>query len=291
MNLIHKITKIATALAGLFLTTTMDAAPLKINGSTTVNLPVAEAAEVLRAEQKMEIQVDTQGGSSGGISLLGEGQVQLGMSSKPVSAEDRKKFPKCDFKEIRIGEDAVALVVSPDVWAGGVKSLSAEQAKGLYEGKIKNWKEVGGPDQRVVFFNKEPGRGTWEVFANWLYGSAKAASAVSWPEVGGNEEARQKVATTKGAVTQLSAMWADSKRVFPLAIKTADGREIAPVAEHIATQAYPMSRALYVLSHGEPQGDAKVMVDFLLSDKGQVLVQKHGFLRLADLNPATASTR
>ena len=101
----------------------VSAEPLKINGSTTVNLPVAEAAEILRAEKGMTIQVDTQGGSSGGISMLAEGLVQLGMTSKPVSAADRAKFPRCDFREIQIGEDAVAMIVSKDVWDGGVKSL------------------------------------------------------------------------------------------------------------------------------------------------------------------------
>ena len=55
--------------ASLFTTFATNAETLKINGSTTVNLPVAEAAEILRAEQKMEIQVDTQGGSAGGISM------------------------------------------------------------------------------------------------------------------------------------------------------------------------------------------------------------------------------
>ena len=65
----------------------------KINGSTTVNLPVAEAAEILRAEQKMDIQVDTQGGSAGGISMLGDGLVQIGMISKHVSDDDRAKYP------------------------------------------------------------------------------------------------------------------------------------------------------------------------------------------------------
>src|SRR6478735_978074 len=66
---------------------------LKINGSTTVNLPAAEAAEILRAEQKMDIQIDTQGGSSGGISMLGDGLVQIGMASKPVSDDARAKYP------------------------------------------------------------------------------------------------------------------------------------------------------------------------------------------------------
>jgi hypothetical protein len=65
----------------LFLCWPAHAALLKVNGSTTVNLPVAEAAEFLRTEQKMEIQIDTQGGSSGGISTLGEGLVQVGMEA------------------------------------------------------------------------------------------------------------------------------------------------------------------------------------------------------------------
>src|SRR5688500_4996129 len=107
--------------------------PLKINGSTTVNLPVAEAAEILRAEKGMQIQVDTQGGSAGGISALGDGLVQMGMSSKHLSKADRAKYPKIAFKEIHIGEDAVALVVSRDVWEGGVKALTKQQVRDIYE--------------------------------------------------------------------------------------------------------------------------------------------------------------
>jgi phosphate transport system substrate-binding protein len=255
---------------------------LKINGSTTVNLPVAEAAEVLRAEKKMDIQIDTQGGSSGGISMLGEGLVQVGMISKHVSQTDREKFPKCQYKEIQIGEDAVALIVSKDVWEGGVKTVTKEQVADIYEGRIKNWKEVGGPDRRIVFFNKEPGRGTWEVFVHWLYGDPKKAPQVSFPEVGGNEETRNKVASTKGALSQLSSSWADGKTVFALSLKV-DGKEIAPVTANIASRIYPLSRPLFVLTNGEPSGESKVLIDFLLSERGQQLVKKHGYLPLAEL--------
>lgn len=255
---------------------------LKINGSTTVNMTVAEAAEILRAERGMDIQVDTQGGSSGGISMLGDGLVQMGMASKHVADEDRTKFAKCDFKEIHIGEDAVALIVSKDVWDGGVKSVTLEQMKGIYEGKVKNWMEVGGPDQRIAFFNKEPGRGTWEVFAHWLYKDHKKAPQVNFPEVGGNEETRNKVASTKGALSQLSASWADGVRVYALSLKV-NGKDVAPTADNIATHAYPMSRPLFVLTNGAPAGEAKAMVDFLLGDRGQSLVKKHGYLPLAEL--------
>jgi phosphate transport system substrate-binding protein len=256
---------------------------LKINGSTTVNLPAAEAAEILRSEKKMDIQVDTQGGSSGGISMLGEGLVQIGMVSKHVNDEDKAKFPRCAYKEIQVGEDAVALIVSKDVWEGGVKALSKAQIKAIYEGEIKNWKQVGGPDKRIAFFNKEPGRGTWEVFANWAYGDHKKAPQVSFPEVGGNEETRNKVASTRGAMSQLSSSWADGKTVFALSIKDESGAVIDPTVENIATHKYPLSRPLALITNGDPSGDAKTFVDFLLGERGQELMKKHGYLALAQL--------
>jgi phosphate transport system substrate-binding protein len=261
---------------------------LKINGSTTVNLPAAEAAEILRAEKKMEIQIDTQGGSSGGISMLADGQVQIGMISKHVTDEDRAKFPKVKFKEIHIGEDAVAMVVSADVWEGGVKSLSKQQAKGIYEGTITNWSELGGPNRRIAFFNKEPGRGTWEVFVHWVYGSPKQAPLVNFPEVGGNEETRNKVASTKGALSQLSSSWADGKKVFALALINDAKESVPPTNENIATKKYPMSRPLFLLTNGEPRGESRTFVDFVLSDRGQVLVRKHGYLGLSDLKAHSA---
>jgi phosphate transport system substrate-binding protein len=260
------------------------AGTLKINGSTTVNLPVAEASEILRAEQKLDIQVDTQGGSSGGISMLGEGLVQIGMISKHISEDDRKKYPQCAFKEIHIGEDAVALSVSKDVWENGVRTLSKTQAKAIYEGKITNWKDVGGTkSQRIAFFNKEPGRGTWEVFVHWIYGNPKSAPRVSFPEVGGNEETRNKVASTRGAISQLSSSWADGSKVFALALIGGDDQPAQPTEENIANRKYPMSRPLFVLTNGEPANEAKIMVDFLLSERGQALVKKHGYLPLQAL--------
>ena len=259
------------------------AAPLRINGSTTVNLPVAEAAEILRAEKQMQITVDTQGGSSGGISMLGDGQIEIGMASKHVGDADRAKFPKVHFRETHIGEDAVALIVSKDVWEGGVRSLDKQQVRDIYEGKIRNWKQLGGPDRRIAFFNKEPGRGTWEVFTHWLYGDSKKAPQVSFPEVGGNEETRNKVASTRGALSQLSSSWADGKTVFALGIRLESGGIVEATPGNIANRSYPMSRPLFVLTNGEPMGEARTLIDFLLSPRGQALVRKHGYLSLDQL--------
>lgn len=274
-----------SVLATLSLLSTGAAAEtLRINGSTTVNPVVVEAAEVLRAKKNMQIQVDTQGGSSGGISALADGRVQIGMSSRPINDEDRKKYPGVQFNPVSIGVDAVALIVSRDVWEGGVKALTRAQMQQIYEGKVKNWKELGGPDQRIVFFNKEPGRGTWEVFAHWAYGDAKKAPSVSHPEVGANEEARAKVGSTRGAISQLSSNWVDNKKVFALGVKLDNGQVVRPDAAHISDGSYPLTRPLFVITNGSPKAEAKTMVDFLLSKEGQALVRKHGYLALADFH-------
>jgi phosphate transport system substrate-binding protein len=267
----------AAALAGLAAVAVGAAdAALRVNGSTTVNPVVSEAAAVLRAEQGLEIQVDTAGGSAGGIAALADDRADVAMASRPLVAGDFERFPGVDFHATRIGTDAVALVVSRDVWQGGVRCLGRRQVRGLYEGTIGNWRQVGGPDRRVVFFDKEPGRGTWEVFAAWLYGTADAAPLVSLPTVGSNEEGRSKVASTRGAITQLSAAWADGERTFSLGI--CDGGAIRrPTAAAIEAGDYPLARPLLVITRGAPHGAARQLIDFILGGRGQALVERHGY--------------
>ncbi len=275
--------KVAVLLAcGALAVASASAETLRINGSTTVNPVVAEAAEILRSEEGMTILVDVQGGSTGGIAALGDRRAEIAMSSKPLDDSDREKFPQTSFHPVVIGYDSLALVVSRDVWEGGMQAISKEQMAQIYENKARRWSELGGPDRRIAFFNKEPGRGTWKVFAKWLYGKSDKAPLVSHPEVGANEEGRSKVGTTRGAISQLSAAWADGKSVFALGIRNADGTVAKPTAEDSANGSYPLTRALFVITDGEPQGGVKAMIDLLLSPRGQQLVAKHGYLPLAD---------
>ncbi len=259
------------------------ASSLRVSGSTTVNPVVSEAAEVLRAENDFTITIDTAGGSTGGINAVGDGRADVGMSSRGLNDSDREKFPSVHFHPVAIGHDAISIVVSKDVRDGGVKNLTADQLRGIYEGKITNWQELGGIDRRIVFFNKEPGRGTWEILAKWLYGKSESAPRASHPEVGANEEVRSKVAGTRGAISFVSTPWADNQRIFTLGINDKDGSVIEATTPNIASGTYPLSRPLFVITNGEPAGAAKVLVDYLLSPPGQELVARHGYLRLEDL--------
>jgi phosphate transport system substrate-binding protein len=256
-----------------------EAAPaLRVTGSTTVNPVVSRAAEILRHERGLEIVVDTQGGSSGGIAALAEGRADVAMSSRPIDDRDRERYPQADFRPVRIGTDAVAIVVARDVWEGGVRSLSRSAMQAIYEERVLEWSELGGPPEPIVLFDKEPGRGTWEVFADWLYGDADEAPLVAHLEVGSNEEGRTKVASTPGGVTQLSAAWADGKTVFALGLERGDGSVVEPTPAAIASGTYPISRPLLVATDGEPTGAARELIDFLLGPRGQELLRESGYL-------------
>ena len=259
-------------------------APLRVSGSTTVNPVAADAAAVLRKDKGLTITVDTQGGSAGGISQLGMGQIDIAMSSKPVADEDKAQFPKVDFVSTQIGEDAVGIIVRKEVVDGGLTSITKAQLTSLFEGKVKNWKELGGPDLKTFVYDKEPGRGTREVLDKFLYGKGVKAPAPptdndAYAIVGGNEETRTKLLSTPGSVAPLSSAFAEG---YPsLAVLAVGG--ILPTAATIIDKTYPMSRPLFLLTNGEPKGSAKVFIDYVLSEAGQKLVTKNGYLTNAQL--------
>lgn len=251
---------------------------LRVNGSTTVNPVVTEIANILTRENRMMITVDTQGGSSGGVSGVADGSAGIGMSSKPLSASDNERYPDADFRAFVIGIDAVALAVNENVWKGGVHHVTREQVRDIYEKEITNWKEIGGPDEPIVFLDKEPGRGTWEVFADWLYPDGDAPT-ISHSQVGGNEEGRTKAATTRGAITQLSASWvADSPGIDALGIVAENGEIVDPTHEAIESEAYPIRRPLLLITNGPPDPEERTLIDFALSERGREIVAKHGYL-------------
>ncbi len=261
---------------------------LRVSGSTTVNPVAADAAAALRNQQgtgeqpRMDVTVDTQGGSAGGLAQLCSGEIDVAMSSKPVADSDRARFPDCDHTPTKIGEDAVGIIVRREVYDAGVRSLTPAQVRGIVEARITNWSQVGGPDLEIFVYDKEPGRGTREVLDEYLYGDADAPpppDSDRFAVVGGNEETRTKLLSTPGSVGPLSTSFVEG---YPqLAAVALEGVQATP--ETIASGQYPMSRPLFLVTDGPPRGAAKTFVDYVVSEPGQRLVTKHGYLTLAQL--------
>jgi phosphate transport system substrate-binding protein len=254
---------------------------LRVSGSTTVNPVAADAAQALHG--KFHATVDAQGGSAGGIAQLAAGQVEIAMSSKEVGKDDHEQFPNVRFTTTQIGADAVGIVVRREVVDGGLKSVDRVQLQRIFEGHVKNWKELGGPDLDVFVYDKEPGRGTREVLDKFLYGEDAKAPAPPdsqrYAIVGGNEETRSKLISTEGSVAPLSSSFVSG--VKQLALLAVDG--VKPSAKTIEDGSYPLARPLFLITDGPPSGAAKQFIDYILAPSGQKLVAKHGYVTLAEL--------
>ncbi|MFE5241579.1 MULTISPECIES: phosphate ABC transporter substrate-binding protein [unclassified Streptomyces] len=267
---------LATALTGCAGSASANSSALQASGSTTVAPVASDAAEALKAKN-LDITVATQGGSAGGISQLGSGQIDIALSSKPLADEDRKAYPDADFVTTQIGADAVGIIITKKVADAGVKNLTKAQLKGLFEGKITNWSEVGGPDMEVFVYDKEPGRGTREVLDKFVYGEGKPPAppeSDNYAVVGGNTETRNKLESTPGSIAPLSTGFIEGHD--DLVAVSLEG--IAPTAENVESSTYPMTRPLFMITNGKPKGAAKQYIDYILSPTGQKLLPQHGYL-------------
>ena len=127
---------------------------LSYSGSSTIGMSVLDAGAVKAFEQKTGIKFKSieQPGSGKGIQALLDGKVTLAGASRSLKPEEKAK----KLLGTAIGYDAIAVFVHKN---NPVKNLTKEQVKGIFTGKIKNWKEVGGKDALIK--NKRAAARPW----------------------------------------------------------------------------------------------------------------------------------
>ncbi len=152
----------ATALTVLSLSApAMAAQQVVINGSTTV-LPVVQKAGESFMASHPDVELSISGGGSGnGIKALIEKQCDIAMSSRDIKEKevDAAKKNGVTPNRITIAVDAIVPVVNP---ANPVAALTSAQLRDIYNGKVTNWKEVGGADGKIVVISRDTSSGTFE---------------------------------------------------------------------------------------------------------------------------------
>jgi len=244
-------------------------------GSTTV-LPVMSQAAEAYHKTHPDLTITVSGGGSGvGIASIIQGTAQLGMASRETSPEEQAKLDG-HVDNIVIASDAVAVVVSKAVYESGIHQLSIAQIASIYHGKIKNWKELGGLDKRILVIDKEASRGTRHVFAKAVLGSSHARAEGASIISGSNNEEQMIVSRSDNAIGMLSNAWLNDKvRGVDVVV---NGKAIAPTIEHVRDGSYPIARGLHVLLPHNATAATKDFVQFLLSEQGQAIVKHVGYL-------------
>jgi len=259
---------------------------LRVSGSSVVSMAVTFAGPALK-EKGIEVKITVESGSGNAAVALGYDVADIAMMLRPLNTTERASFPDKRFVEERIGSQAIALIVPRDVWEGGVRSISRNQMIGIYEGSIKSWKELGGEDKPIKFFNSERGRGLWEFFAQWAYGDQrKAPLGDDFETVIGGEDARNTVEFNAGSCAFAPPRWADGRGVFALAIKDESGAEIEPTAANIVSLRYPLARPVLLVFSEKPVGSRKRVLEYMLSEAGQALLTKTELVPLDEVGRA-----
>ncbi|MCR4289348.1 MAG: phosphate ABC transporter substrate-binding protein [Candidatus Scalindua sp.] len=252
---------------------------IMVSGSTTVLPVVSKAAEQFRLRYPDVNIVVNAGGSGVGINLLGERQIQIGMASRNITRNEIEKYADVHFVTHPIGKDAVAPVVSSEIYDARVKALTIAQIAGIYKGEIRNWSEVGGPDREILVVDKEKSRGTRHVFMKIIMGDKEAEAPGADLVLGSNNEEQTAIAQSGSAIGMLSNAWLNSD-VKGLSIILNDGETIAPTLENIINGKFPITRELLLITDGKPQGKTEEFIDFIKSPDGQKIVEQAGYVSL-----------
>jgi len=252
---------------------------------STKQLLTSEAAAI-KEKKGVHVTVYANYSSVDALLAVGTQGVNIGIMTKPISGVERSQYPYAEFISVPIGMEVVALGVSDDVWDSGLRMISRDTMRGIYEKKITNWKEIGGPDEKITLFNFQQGQGTWELFAEWLYGDNRKAPLPKTDKVNSSEDARASLEFTAGAISPLAATLVDGTRCHALAIDL--GESIAkPTNEYVAAKTYPIVRPIIAVVLGRPALGTRVVTDFLTGPEGQEIVRKAGDLGLGAVPKAT----
>lgn len=245
----------------------------KIKGSDTV-LPLAQKeAEVFG--KKFGKSVTVIGGGSGvGIAALLDGTTEIAMSSRKMKFDEKVKFQESgkSLVEKIIAYDALAVIVNP---SNQVSKLTRAQIEGIFTGKIKNWKEVGGADLKIVPYSRESSSGTYEFFKEHILKNKNYVSSIlSMPATGAIV---QSVSQTKGAIAYVGLAYLE-KTVKAISVSFDGKKFVVPSEANAKNKSYPVIRPLYFYMDKKTEPKSKPFVDFIMSAEGQKIVEQVGYV-------------
>jgi phosphate transport system substrate-binding protein len=263
--------KILITLISLGLAGQASAGKIVLEGSTTV-LPIAQKAAEVFMDQNPAADLSVRGGGSGvGIASIIDGTCHIASASRAIKPSELEKAAKKgrDLKAHVIAMDGISHILHPSNPMGG---LTREQIKKLYTTRVKNWKEIGGPDLRLVVISRDSASGTFEAFSELVLDKKKVRPDAIMQA--SNQGIASIVARTPGAIGYVGLGYVTD------AVKAIAVDGVMPDRQSVLRNKYAISRPLFMYTVGAPQGDIKKFMDFLKGPEGQKIVAEEGFVPL-----------
>lgn len=249
----------------------------KLKGSDTV-LPLAQKQSESYAKKNPKAKLSVTGGGSGvGIASLIDGSTDIAMASRKIKFDEKAKIKESGkiLEEKIIAYDALAVIVNPK---NPIQQLTRNQLENIFIGKIKNWKEVGGKDMKIVVYSRESSSGTYEFFKESVLKNKNYMSSVlSMPATGA---IIQSVSQTPGAIGYVGLAYVNED-VKALKVSYDGKTFIKPSYTNAKNASYPIVRPLYLYYTSKAAPSVKSFISFVLSAEGQAIVKAEGYIDVA----------
>jgi phosphate transport system substrate-binding protein len=248
-------------------------AKITVKGSDTMVILAQKWAELyMKQNPSASIQV-TGGGSGVGITALINGTTDIANSSRPMKQSEIEKL-KARYNTLGIqipcAKDGITIFLNE---ANSVQELTIKQLSDIYQGKIRNWKELGGNDAEIRMYGRENSSGTYTYFHDEIVKADYATSVQSLPGTAAVVNAVKKDINGIGYGGAAYAAGVKHAKVKKDEISPA----FLPTKESIGKGEYPITRFLYMYLRNRPTGETKKYIDWILSADGQMVVTEVGY--------------
>ncbi len=234
---------------------------LTVAGSTSVQ-PFAEKLAEVYMQDHPDLLINVQGGgSSAGIMAVQQRAAEIGASSRELNAAEKNLF------ETVIAWDGIAVIVNP---ACGLDNLSLENLRKIFDGKMDNWAALGLKPHGMHVITREEGSGTRTAFEELVMKKTEITQAALVQD--SNGAVREIVATDPYAIGYISCGLVNNQ-VKALAING-----VSPTGENIKKNTYTLTRRFLFVTLDKPMGILKNFNDFVLSQKGQLVLETEGLI-------------
>lgn len=243
-----------------------------VTGST-VGLTVVQAvAKEFNAEQKDCIVNVSGGGTNKGITDIAKNKTSdIAMASRTLYLSEKMTYGD-RFDEFDIGLSAIVIGVSRPIYESGVKGLTTEQVRGIYSGKIKNWKEVGGPNKIISVIGYANSSQQTTTFNETIMGNAT-------PNIPGVSIRAQNESAVMAAL--FSSDNAIGFLNFNNVVNVVSIDGVSPTIDNIKNGSYKLVHPyIYFYTYGDPKPCAKKFIDFFDTPKGQNITAQYGIVSI-----------
>jgi phosphate transport system substrate-binding protein len=242
-----------------------------IDGSTTVG-PIAKAFAEYYMSQNKDVNVTvSESGSGNGAKSLINGTCDIADMSRFMKDKEFKAAVEKGIMPVAhvVAVDGIAVIVNP---RNPVKDLSVKQVRDIYKGNIKNWNQLGGPNQKITMISRDTNSGTYETFESLVMNKEKISEGAEY--VGSNGAVRQRVQSTAGAIGYVGLGFVDRS------VKALKIDSVSPDRNTISSGKYPIARPLFMFTNGYPKlgSHLHAFVTLYLSKKGQQIIESIGFV-------------